>query len=84
MLLFPGTMIGIVVSDVCDNRLEFLKRFGDFSQGVPSQYTIARTMGMINPVTLQKCFIAWMTDCCKLLDGEVIATENGVSLGKKS
>ena len=63
------------IADFGDNRLEFLKRFGDFDQGIPSKSTIARTMGMINPVTLQKCFIAWMKDCCQLLDGEVIAID---------
>ena len=43
------------IADFGDNRLEFLKRFGDFTQGISSKYTIARTVGVINPVTLQKC-----------------------------
>lgn len=38
-------------------QLDFLKRFGDFSHGVPSTSTIARAMGMINATRLQKCFI---------------------------
>jgi len=33
-------------------RLDFLKRFGDFSHGVPSTSTIARAIGMINPTRL--------------------------------
>ncbi|HGS4462848.1 TPA: ISAs1 family transposase [Vibrio metschnikovii] len=40
--------------------LDFLKRFDDFSHGVPSVITIARVMGMINATRLQKCFIEWM------------------------
>ncbi|CDT94130.1 transposase (fragment) [Vibrio coralliirubri] len=38
-------------------QLEFLKRFGDFSHGVPSTSTIARAIGMINATRQQKCFI---------------------------
>ncbi|CAH8242584.1 transposase [Vibrio aestuarianus] len=56
-------------------KLDFLKRFGDFSQGVPSTSTIARTMGMISASRLQKCFIEWMKDCCELTKGEVVAID---------
>ncbi|WP_418641895.1 ISAs1 family transposase [Vibrio chaetopteri] len=56
-------------------RLDFLKRFGDFSHGVPSTSTIARAMGMISATRLQKCFIEWMKDCCELTKGEVIAID---------
>ncbi len=55
--------------------LDFLKRFGDFSHGVPSAITIVRVMGMINATRLQKCFIEWMKSCCELTDGEVIAID---------
>lgn len=30
---------------------------------------------MINPTRLQKCFIEWMKDCCKLTKGEVVAID---------
>ena len=56
-------------------RLEFLKKFGDFSEGIPSASTIARVMGMISSTRLQKCFIEWMKDCCELTDGEVVAID---------
>lgn len=55
--------------------LDFLKRFGDFSHGVPFAITIARVMGMINATRLQKCFIEWMKLCCELTGGEVIAID---------
>lgn len=55
--------------------LDFLKRFGDFSHGVPSAITIARVMGMISATRLQKCFIEWIKSCCELTDGEVIAID---------
>lgn len=56
-------------------RLDFLKRFVDFSHGIPSTSTLARTMGMISATRLQKCFIEWMKDCCELSKGEVVAID---------
>jgi len=63
---------------ICDSgqfRLEFLKRYGDFSDGIPSADTIARVMGMISPKSLQEAFIKWMKACHELTDGEVIAID---------
>ncbi|EMK3317018.1 ISAs1 family transposase, partial [Vibrio vulnificus] len=56
-------------------RLDFLKRYGHFEAGMPSADTLSRVMGMINPVALQRSFIAWMKDCHTLTDGEVIAID---------
>ncbi|EJC1072852.1 ISAs1-like element IS1358 family transposase [Vibrio cholerae] len=56
-------------------RLDFLKRYGHFEAGIPSADTLSRVMGMINPVALQRSFIAWMKDCHTLTDGEVIAID---------
>lgn len=61
--------------------LDFLKRFGDFSHGVPSAITIAREIGMISATRLQKCFIEWMKSCCGLTDGEVIAIDGKIVRG---
>ncbi|EJE8543822.1 ISAs1 family transposase, partial [Vibrio vulnificus] len=41
----------------------------------PSADTLSRVMGMINPVALQRSFIAWMKDCHTLTDGKVIAID---------
>ncbi|EGR0443673.1 ISAs1 family transposase, partial [Vibrio cholerae] len=43
-------------------RLDFLKRYGHFEAGIPSADMLSRVMGMINPVALQRSFIAWMKD----------------------
>lgn len=56
-------------------RLDFLKRYGHFEAGIPSADTLSRVMGMMNPVALQRSFIAWMKDCHTLTDGEVIAID---------
>lgn len=46
----------------------------------PSADTLSRVMGMINPVALQRNFIAWMKDCHTLTDGEVIAIDGKTRL----
>ena len=56
-------------------QLDFLKRFSDFSHGVPPTSTIIRAMGMVNATCLQKCFIEWMKDCIALTKGEVITID---------
>nr|BCN21247.1 putative transposase [Vibrio cholerae] len=51
------------IIDFGNARLDFLKRYGHFEAGIPSADTLSRVMGMINPVALQRSFIAWMKDC---------------------
>lgn len=63
------------IIDFGNARLDFLKRYGHFEAGIPSADTLSRVMGMINPVALQRSFIAWMKDCHTLTDGEVIAID---------
>lgn len=63
------------IIDFGNARLDFLKRYGHFEAGIPSADTLSRVMGMINPVALQRSFIAWINDCHTLTDGEVIAID---------
>nr|BCN21718.1 putative transposase [Vibrio cholerae] len=63
------------IIDFGNARLDFLKRYGHFEAGIPSADTLSRVMDMINPVALQRSFIAWMKDCHTLTDGEVIAID---------
>ncbi len=63
------------IIDFGNARLDFLKRYSHFEAGIPSADTLSSVMGMINPVALQRSFIAWMKDCHTLTDGEVIAID---------
>jgi len=56
-------------------RIEFLKRYGDFENGIPKHDTIARVIGNISPKKFQQCFINWMQSCHELSDGEVVAID---------
>ncbi len=79
MLIICGVLSGHDgwdgIIDFGNARLDFLKRYGHFEAGIPSADTLSRVTGMINPVALQRSFIAWMKDFHTLKDGEVIAID---------
>lgn len=63
------------IEDFGEDWFDWLKGYGDFSNGVPSRDTIARTMSRIDADQLQRTFIAWMQSCHQNTDGAVIAID---------
>lgn len=58
-----------------EERLDWLRLYGDFEHGIPGHDTIARVISRINPKQLQSSFIEWMQDCQQLSEGSVIAID---------
>ena len=56
-------------------ELDWLKKYGDFENGVPSHHTIASVAAVINTKQFQRCFIDWMKACHKVTNGEIIAID---------
>lgn len=56
-------------------RLDWLRQYGDFEQGIPVHDTIARVISQINPKQFQKSFLHWMADCHQATAGDVIAID---------
>lgn len=56
-------------------HLELLKKYGDFSKGIPVHDTIARIISKVDPETLQQAFISWMQTTEQLTQGQVIAID---------
>jgi predicted transposase YbfD/YdcC len=56
-------------------RLDWLRQYGDFEQGIPVHDTIARVISQINPKQFQKSFLNWMADCHEATRGDVIAID---------
>jgi hypothetical protein len=54
-------------------RLDWLRQYGDFEQGIPVHDTIARVISQINLKQFQKSFLHWMADCHEATAGDVIA-----------
>ena len=55
--------------------MELLKKYGDFSKGIPVHDTIARIISKVDPEALQQAFISWMQATQQLTQGQVIAID---------
>lgn len=66
-----------------ENQLVWLKRFGAFSKGIPSQDTLERVFAAMNPTSFNTCFINWMESIRKNIPGEVIAVDGKTMRGAK-
>lgn len=56
-------------------KKEWLKRFLELPNGIPSHDTFARIFASINPQKFQECFLSWIKSIAVLTDGEVIAID---------
>lgn len=63
------------IEDFGNLRLNWLRKYGDFKQGIPAHDTIARVVSRVSPSQLQRCFINWMKSCHELTEGQVIAID---------
>lgn len=63
------------IEDFGHAKLDFLRQYGDFSEGVPSHDTLASVMALINATQLQKAFADWMKACHEATDGAVVAID---------
>lgn len=63
------------IEDFGHCHLELLKKYGDFSEGIPVHDTIARIISKVNPEALQQAFISWMQATEQLTQGQVIAID---------
>jgi predicted transposase YbfD/YdcC len=57
-----------------EEKLEYLRRFLDFSNGIPSKNTFARVFASLDPECFKRCFIAWVQSF-QLAIKEVIAID---------
>ena len=63
------------IEDFGHLRLKWLKKYGDFSHGIPVHDTIARLVCRIDPQTFHQRFIQWMQATEKLTDKQVVAVD---------
>ena len=58
-----------------DNQLDWLKKHGDFSNGIPSSDTVGRLFAALDPKSFNSCFINWIESIRKKTKHEVIAID---------
>jgi predicted transposase YbfD/YdcC len=56
-------------------KYEWLKRFLELPNGIPSHDTFARVFAQINPQEFQSYFVNWMKSIQKITTGEVVAID---------
>lgn len=63
------------IEDFGNERIDWLKNYGEFEHGVPSHHTISRVIAAIDPKQFQQCFIDWMKSCHQVSNGEIVAID---------
>lgn len=56
-------------------KLEWLRKFLPYTNGIPVDDTIARVMRRLNTKSFQKCFIDWTQSVCTATTGDVIPVD---------
>lgn len=67
-----------------DSKLDWLRQYRPFKQGIPRRHTIARTIGALSPEHLLECFVSWVNEvrACKghghiAIDGKTLKGSRG-------
>jgi predicted transposase YbfD/YdcC len=60
-------------------RHDWLARFVDLSNGIPSHDTFGRVFAALDPVAFQKCLVAWVQRLHEVTQGQVIAIDGKVA-----
>lgn len=61
------------------DRRDWLARFVDLSQGIPSHDTFGRVFAALDPAAFQKCLLAWVQRLHEVTQGQVIAIDGKVA-----
>ena len=69
------------IEDFGHERLDWLKQYVEFKNGIPSDTTIANVVSVVDPKQFQRCFIEWMKACHQATNGEVVAIDGKTARG---
>ena len=70
--------------EFANSKEEFLRKFLELPNGIPSEDTINRVFSSINSSQFETCFIDWVNSICNLSKGQVIAIDGKTIRGAKS
>lgn len=62
-------------------REEWLKKYLELPNGIPSQYTLERVCDVIDPKQFAKCFAEWMKDVTDISKGTIVAIDGKTARG---
>lgn len=79
LLMVAGTISGCEgwkqIKDFGDAKLDWLRKFLPYAQGIPVDDTIARVMRKLDTKGFQACFISWMRSVSQATNGDLIAID---------
>lgn len=64
-------------------RIEWLKKYLELPNGIPSVHTFRRVFRLIDPKQFEKCFILWTKDLARRSKGDIIAIDGKTARGAK-
>lgn len=70
-----GAETWIAIETYGQEKKEWLEKFLELSNGIPSHDTFARVFAKINPACFQECFLEWIKSIAQITNGEVIAID---------
>lgn len=63
------------IKDFGDSKIDWLKKYYSFDNGIPADDTIARIVRRLCPKTFKKCFFSWVKKISKKTNGDIIAID---------
>ena len=63
------------IEDFGHDKLDWLRQYLPFEEGIPSDDIISRIFQLIEPKEFQKSFAKWMKSCCEMTHGDIIAID---------
>jgi predicted transposase YbfD/YdcC len=69
------------IEDFGKSKIDWLRKWIDLKNGIPSHDCIARVIARLEPTKVTECFIAWTQSVTQLTDAEVIAIDGKTARG---
>lgn len=66
-----------------EDREEWLRKYLELPNGIPSGDTIERVFDFIDPKQFEKCFTTWMREVTQIKEGTVVAIDGKTMCGAK-
>ncbi|WP_276570249.1 ISAs1 family transposase [Thiocystis minor] len=71
------------IEDFGREKLDWLRQFAPFENGVPSDDSLANVIARLSPKGFQACLLSWTQSVAKVTDGEVIAVDGKTARGSR-
>ena len=71
------------IEEFGQEKLDWLRQFAPFENGVPSHDRIANVISRLSPKGFQACLLSWTRSVADVTDGEVIAVDGKTARGSR-